>query len=66
MPSRQDGWKWMRHVMLAWVLVVTLIAGSSRASGDIVVMQHDGPAYGVTEGSNSWLLARQRRRLAVW
>jgi len=50
----------MRHVMLAWVLVVTLIAGSSRASGDIVVMQHDGPAYGVAEGSNSWLLARQR------
>ncbi|HYH98664.1 CARDB domain-containing protein [Hyalangium sp.] len=49
----------MRHAMLAWVLVVTLLPGASPASGDIVVMQHDGPAYGVVEGSDTWLLARQ-------
>ncbi len=59
MPS-QERWKWIRHVMLAWVLIVTLLPGASRASADIVILESDGLPYDRTEDSNTWFLARQQ------
>ncbi|WP_224364170.1 CARDB domain-containing protein [Hyalangium versicolor] len=60
MPSRQEGWKWIHPVMLAWVLIITLLPGASRASADIVVMENDGSSYDHPEESSDAFLARGR------
>ncbi|MDY7233031.1 CARDB domain-containing protein [Hyalangium rubrum] len=46
--------------MLAWVLVFTVLPGVGHASGDIVVIAHDGTPYSGGSDNASWYLPRQR------